>query len=165
MQNYKQNRNTSRQIVGTDIRIIEAVEARFGRLEVDLAAIPELAKAPEYITPEMDSLSYKTEWPINKLCWINPPFNNTGEFAKKAAGYRRAYGDRFKCLMLVPASIGTNWFINYCYPYASVIPLKGRPHFQGYEERAGVDFMLVNYSGEPGKLEQPWDWEATWARC
>lgn len=159
-----QNKNESRQIVGTDPRLIEAIEYRWGSLEMDLATVPELAKAPLFITPEQDSLNYNTEWPLDILNYVNPPFNNIEPFARKAAGYRRAYGDRFRLLFLLPASIGTRYYAEQCYPYASTIPLIGRPMFQGYESKAGNDHMILDYAGEAGTMQEPWDWEAAWAR-
>jgi hypothetical protein len=51
------NRHKTVQVVGTPPEFIEALEGEFGPLGWDLAATAENAKAPRYITPEIDSLA------------------------------------------------------------------------------------------------------------
>lgn len=51
------DRNKTVQDVGTPPEFIAALEAEFGPLGWDLAATPELAKCPRYITPGVDSLT------------------------------------------------------------------------------------------------------------
>jgi hypothetical protein len=52
----KQKPGKSKQDYGTPWELIRAIEARWGKLTIDLAARADNAKAPLFITPEENSL-------------------------------------------------------------------------------------------------------------
>lgn len=95
----------SKQDYATPWSFIRALEARFGKIELDLAATRENTKAPLFLTPEQDSLSIDWDKQDVKLAFLNPPFNLCGDFARKCA--RAA---RLPILFLVPASVGSEWW-------------------------------------------------------
>jgi len=102
------NKNTSKQDYGTPPEFLRAVEARFGRITFDLAALPENAVAPYFYSPEVDSL--KQDWRLEGMpgvAFLNPPFADIYPWAEKLATCRDL--PRWT-LMLVPASIDTKWY-------------------------------------------------------
>jgi len=104
----EQKPGKSKQDYATPWSFIRALERRFGKIELDLAATKDNAKAPLWITPEQDSLSQ--DWDMTggacaKLAFLNPPFNACADFARKCA---RA--ERLPILFLVPASVGSEWW-------------------------------------------------------
>lgn len=125
----KQKPGQSKQDYGTPWPLIRAIEARWGSLTIDLAATAENAKAPQFITPEEDSL--KQNWDsritMSGLGWLNPPFADIEPWAAKCA-------DLFPLspmLMLTPASIGAEWFAEYCEHNTKIVGLRPRIKFEG----------------------------------
>lgn len=130
--------------------LIRAVEARFGKLCIDLAASAENAKAEKFITVEQDS--FKTDWPTDGLCWLNPPFANIRPWAAKC----RETADRGgRIAFLVPASVGANWYADFIHKRDLVLFLNGRVDFipgEGFPK----DCMVVMF-GYPVDFEV-WTW-------
>lgn len=120
-----QKPSTSKQDYGTPLAFIAAVEARFGKLDVDLAASPQNAKAPLFLTKEDDVLSLDwTELGTETLNWLNPEFREIAKYAVKCA----TSGARI--LFLVPASVGANWYWDHVHGKCLVLQV-GRMCFQG----------------------------------
>jgi phage N-6-adenine-methyltransferase len=134
---------------------IQAVEREFGALVFDLAANDENHVAAMYYTLAEDSLSQAWSWITGGFCWLNPPYDDIGKWAKKA------YSESLlgtKVLMLVPASVGTNWFRDFVYGKAEVRFLNGRLTFAGHKAPYPKDLMLVVYENgrEPRQIIWPW---------
>ncbi len=99
----------SKQDYGTPWEFIRACVARFGEINVDLAASAHNAKAAIYFDEARDSLS--VDWAAEPHCcggallWLNPPFADIEPWAEKCAieSTRR----RGLILFLTPASIGS----------------------------------------------------------
>jgi DNA (cytosine-5)-methyltransferase 1 len=121
----------SKQDYGTPDNLIAAVQRRFGKIVCDLAATPLNTKCEaDYYTPEMDSLSrpWAREFSTG-LLWLNPPFANIAPWAEKCtAESRERHG---LITLLVPASIGSNWFAKHVEGKAVVIGLSPRITFVG----------------------------------
>lgn len=98
----------SKQDYGTPWGLIRAVEARFGKLDVDLAARADNAKAPRLIGPDQDSL--KVPWGP-RICggigWLNPPFADIDPWAKKCGAETTPMNGN-RIILLTPASVGAN---------------------------------------------------------
>jgi phage N-6-adenine-methyltransferase len=121
------SRKDTKQDYGTPWTFIHAVEARFGKISVDLAASPHNAKADRFIDRDRDSLSY--DWRIHDgNLWLNPEFANIAPWAEKAATMRDVKGFLF---MLTPASIGSGWFERHVRGNAFVLGLSPRMTFEG----------------------------------
>lgn len=147
----------SKQDYGTPDDLKRAVEKRFGKLEVDLAATRENTLAPLFYTPEIDSL--KQDWIADcgdKLCWLNPPFENIGIWAKKCMWFGEN-STKGKILLLTPASIGANWFRDYAYEKSRTIALNGRITFVGEKDPYPKDCM-ISFFGPVSFGFQVWDW-------
>lgn len=133
---------------------IAAVKRLLGieRFAVDLAADATNAKAPRYFDEAADSL--QQDWGVFVgWAWLNPPFFDIAPWAGKAD----REGNRIA--MLVPASVGANWFRDNVHGKALVIFLSGRLRFleSRPEWTYPKDCMLILFGAAPGYCL--WEWE------
>lgn len=153
--------------IWTPWEFIRAVESKFGPIAVDLAASgPQSAKAARWITPEQDSL--KQDWATlldGGLGWDNCPFSNITPWAKYHAEQSQKGA---KTLLLVPASVGANWYWDHVEPYADVYSV-GRMVFDNCFDKHGnlvttpypKDLILAHYYADlcERRKMQRWRWE------
>lgn len=161
------NRAESSGDIWTPWEFIRAVEYKFGPIAIDLAASgPQCAKGPRWITPEEDSL--KQDWATmlgGGLGWDNCPFRNITPWAK----YHAQQWERgAETLLLVPGSVGANWYWDWVEPFAQVYSV-GRMIFDNcFDRRTGQlvttpyakDLILCHY--DPGDYTERmlrWDWK------
>lgn len=79
-------RGQSEQVVSTPWEFIHAVERKFGRIAVDLAATHQNAKARIFIPPEIDTFKQDwTKWLNGGLGWLNPEFDPMVVSVRKCA--------------------------------------------------------------------------------
>lgn len=172
-------RYESEQCVSTPWEFIRAVEKRFGPIAVDLAATAENAKAPRFITPEIDTFTQDwTEWLQGGLGWLNPEFDPMVVSVRKCA-IEQQRGAEF--LLLSPASVSTNWFWDHVQPFATVYSITPRICFDGTHNvrpknhpNAGQrycaadcpgcapypkDLMVSHYRANPSHELQRWKWK------
>lgn len=160
------NRAESSGDIWTPQVFIDAVERNWGPLTVDLAATTASAKALTYYTPEQDSLNQN--WTrLSGNLWLNPPYSNITPWAKKCA---KSYGEneQVEIFLLVPASVGANWFWDYVWDYATVYSV-GRMVFDNcFDRKTGKlvstvypkDLILCHYTNTtPSKVLQRWQWK------
>jgi len=130
----------------------DAVGDRFGWPAIDLACDTANQFGPEGVTPADDSLSL--DWAllatVQAYGWLNPPYGDIGAWARKSAE------SGARVLMLVPASIGANWFRDYVWGRARVYALNGRMSFDGVNPYP-KDLILCDYGDEPGL--EIWTWK------
>jgi phage N-6-adenine-methyltransferase len=144
----------SKQDYSTPRSFLDAVERRFGPVEIDLAAHAHNAVVTAYFNPEIDSL--RQDWSeLRGVCWLNPPFGRIGPWAEKCAN-TPVDSDR-KILFLVPASVGANWYRDHVHDRALVVFLNGRLSFDG-RNAFPKDCLLAIYGAPPGF--EVWDWRA-----
>jgi phage N-6-adenine-methyltransferase len=148
---------TNRQNWATPPEFIEAVARRFGRPDFDLAASADNAKAEHYFTEKQDALRQDWTKPLGmspRVCFLNPQYANIDPWAKKCAEVRLL--PRWT-LLLVPASVDSNWFEKHVHGKAHWFGLKGRITFLGAESSYMKPLMLAAYGfGVSGS--SPWDW-------
>lgn len=169
------NRAESSGDIWTPWEFIFALQSTFGYvLRVDLASSgPESAKAAVCITPEQDSLRWDWVQLYDKHCWdrgalwLNPPYSNIAPWARKCA---IAYEDdeQIEIFLLVPASVGANWFWDHVWPYATVYSV-GRMVFDNcFDRKTGQlistvypkDLILAHYTNTtPSRVLQRWQWK------
>lgn len=170
------NRTESSGDIWTPWKFIRAVEGAFNRLlMIDLAAGgPDSAKALQYITPEEDSLAQ--DWvalyePYKRggrgAFWLNPPYSNIAPWAKKCAN-AHVFDEQVEIFLLVPASVGANWFWDYVWDYATVYSV-GRMVFDNcFDRKTGKlvstvypkDLILCHYTNtSPSRTLQRWHWQ------
>ena len=149
----------SKQDYGTPAEFIAAVEKRWGWMAVDLAASKENAKAPSYYTEADDSLAQNWQMlfrnPATLCCWLNPPFGDVEPWARKCASAQLWPSQRI--LLLTPASVGANWFINHVIGKAAIYALSPRLTFEGAKDPFPRDCCLSVYGETPGF--SAWRWK------
>lgn len=123
----EQKPGRSRQDYGTPDDFMGAAIGRFGPFMVDLAASVENTKCPVYFDEQSNGLAQ--EWhKLSGNLWLNPPYEDISSWAEKCA-IEAAQGA--KIFMLVPASVGSNWYRDFVEPYAYVLGLNPRLSFDG----------------------------------
>jgi phage N-6-adenine-methyltransferase len=158
MSEPRQKPHASKQTYATPKEFLDAVEARFGRLGFDLAAEEHTAVAGpvDFFAKEDDAL--KQDWlevsHSREFCWLNPPFGDIASFAEKCALESRR---GVRILMLVPASIGSNWFRDHVLGKAMVLGLNPRMSFDGIAMYP-KDLMLCVYAHGVNGFDQ-WVWK------
>ena len=161
------NRHRSRQTYQTPPEFLAAVERRFGEIGFDVAAEPETAAATFCWTKEDDA--FKQDWAceyyvrkragLPMLLWLNPPFNNIAPWAERCL---ETAGRGAEIVLLVPASVGANWYRDNVHGKADIYFLNGRLKFVGAVDPYPKDLMLVHYHRQA--LSNPktyvWRWKA-----
>jgi len=157
--------------IWTPWEFIRAVEKKFGPLAVDFAASgPVSAKAPVWLTPKQDAFTYN--WANLLACagdglglgWLNCEYGDIAPWAKKCA----MEAERgWKGFLLVPGSIGANWYWNFVEPFADVWSV-GRMVFDNCFNKDGKpittpypkDLILCHYHeryARPQRMRR-WRW-------
>ena len=152
---------------------VYAAENKFGKFDWDLAATAASAKAGLFIELSTDSLT--VPWhalPVNQsvagkaqpLLFLNPPYSIITPWARKCVEERNKGAE---ILLLVPGSIGANWYWDYVEGWAQVYSV-GRMVFDNcYNKRGELvttpypkDLILVHYVPDKlGDRMQRWRWE------
>lgn len=141
----------SKQDYQTPPEFIDAVAKRFGRPTFDLAATAgqQILGVDHFFTPEQDSL--RQSWvnlrtpteddAVARVAWLNPPFAKIAPWADKLTSECRWL--RRWTLMLVPASVGSEWYAKHVHGKALVLGLSPRLTFVGERTPYPKDLMLV----------------------
>lgn len=155
----KVNQPHARQDYCTPPELLEAVQARFGKIEFDLACTEQNAVANYgYFHPEHDALV--RDWcDLERLtCWANPPFANSRHFAARA--HASQYCDNPPTvLLLVPAAVDSNWYSEHVHGKALVLPLSPRVAFVGQPTAINRPLMLCVYGPHITPGFEPWQWK------
>jgi phage N-6-adenine-methyltransferase len=153
----EQKPGRSKQDYKTPREFLDAVEARWGKLTFDLAAnASNSVTGSRYWNTYQDSLSAKRNWQHKNLgpnLWLNPPFGKITPWAKKCS---ETVGK--KIFFLVPASVGSNWYKDFCHDVASVYYLSPRLSFDG-KAPFPKDIMLAVYGTFVGR-HICWRWDS-----
>jgi phage N-6-adenine-methyltransferase len=165
------DKNETKQDYGTPRVFLDAVERRFGRIDLDLAAHQGNRVCGQYLGPDQTIESYRDSLLVNwrehfpgQTLWLNPPFKNFAPWAKKLAEEcrrRRAWA-----LFLGLASVGSTWFREHVHGKALVMPLEPRLTFDGMPPNPKTgkvdpypkDLMLCAYGYGVSGFE-PWRWD------
>lgn len=155
---------------GTPWEFIHAVEAKFGPLGLDLAASHDNRKAPNFLSlasghaEAVGSLGVEWAEVLNssvlrsKLAWLNPPFANIRPWAEKCHVEMRKGAN---ILLLVPASVGANWYWDEVHGIAEEYSV-GRMTFEGSSDPYPKDLLLAHYRPGLGHSPKPmerWRWQ------
>ena len=153
----------SNQVVGTPWDFVHAVERRFGPLSIDLAALATNSKAPLFVSPEVDTLAI--DWRAlvpgdhksSVNMWLNPEYSEIAPYAKKCAeSCGTPTTDGPTIFLLVPASVGSQWYWNYVHGRALVHVLYPRLTFEGHADPYPKDLILAAYGPPPGFVRGLW---------
>lgn len=147
-----QRPHRSSQVVCTPPEFLAAVTAKFGPLGLDVASDVGNSVAGDCWTPTGDGL--KQSWESPGLAWCNPPFGRIAHWVAKAHS-ERVLGNA--SLLLVPASVGSNWWANDVHHHAQVWFLSPRLTFVGHTNPYPKDLALLHYDfGIPGYATWRW---------
>lgn len=155
----QQRPGRSKQDYGTPNAFTTAVERRFQmRLHFDLAASDKnaIVLAPNYFTQQDDALVQNWHKAVgaDHWAWLNPPYANIGPWAAKCG----REGLHIHIAMLVPASIGSNWFRDYVHEKALVLALSPRLTFRGCTTPYPKDTILCVYGPTIASGFDVWNW-------
>lgn len=103
---------------------------------LDVAANEVNHKCAHYFTPEIDGIGQ--DW-SNNICWMNPPYNETSRWVKKAFDESKR-GATVVCF--IQARTNTNWWHDYCMK-GEVRFIKGRPKFKGCKHGLPQPLALI----------------------
>lgn len=134
------------------------------KFDWDLAATRENSVAgPHYFSEAQNALI--RSWSVGgRWCWCNPPYANLDKWARKACLEKwssREAGVKSGTVMLVPASVGANWWRDHVHQQALVLFLNGRLTFVGHTTPYPKDCAVLIYSlyHDPGY--RVWNWKET----
>jgi hypothetical protein len=149
------------QIVATPRELLDAVEARFGKITFDLAATRENAVVPggwfygPGSTHGKDALVEDwSKWRGN--LWLNCEYGDIKTWAAKCF-MTSSEKPRGHIFLLIPASVGSNWWGTFVDRRAAVYFLSPRVVFQGHTASYPKDIALVHFGGKPGYA--CWRWK------
>lgn len=128
----------SKQDYQTPHEFIKAVEKKFGRIVLDLAASADNAQTERYYSIDQDSL--QQDWlkllgllksfKEYSVFWLNPPYADITPWVKKCADLdEHLVSGKPRLVVLLPASVGSNWFRKYVYGVADVYFFEWAPYF------------------------------------
>lgn len=168
------------QVVSTPLELLAACQLRFGEIVFDLAALDNgsnsVVKSQEggkcWNGPLNNSLDPLTEWPsthykrlVGSLpfwLWCNPPFANISKWAERCSA---EYITGKNIMLLVPASVDSNWYRKFVEPVAIVEFLNPRITFSPNTEPYPKPMMLALFSralrvsGFQSKGCSQWQWK------
>lgn len=156
----------SKQDYGTPDNFLDAVKTRLGieQFDADLAADDTNAVAWPYFTKERSAFS--DGWKFGDgWSWLNPPFSNIAPWVERA--HQQEILRFARTAVLVPASVGANWWKEYVHSLADVLFLNGRITFKGVPPnlRTGKvdaypkDCALLLYSPYSTGIYETWTWK------
>lgn len=155
----EQNRGNSKQDYRTPPELLTAVKKRLtiGHFSIDLAASFENAVEVAHYTEEDNALADNRTWnpKPGEWAWLNPPYANIKPWVEKAS-LEAAKGANI--VMLLPASPGANWWLNYVVPFAHQVFLNGRITFVGCVTPYPKDCALLLYTPWHFRGATFWNW-------
>lgn len=126
---------------------VAALEAEFGKFDLDPCATDQTAKADRYFTIEENGLVQ----PWAGLVFVNPPYSNVAPWIEKAIAEWEA--GRARSLLLLPNNTDTTWFHDLVLAKCHVRFLRGRIAFLGHDGQPVVGNrggnLLVLVSSDP----------------
>lgn len=146
----------SKQDYGTPIELLNAVRSRLQirQFWIDLAASEENSVCEHYYSEADDA--FKQSWVfVGEWGWLNPPFGHIDPWVEKAA-HESMNGANI--VMLVPSSVGSNWWSKWVIPYAYVTHLNGRITFVGETTYYPKDCSLLLFTPWGFTGTNTWRW-------
>lgn len=154
----------SKQDWRTPPDVLAAIKERFGAIAIDLACDASNSVAPKGLDfPRVNSLEIAwSELYPNEVMFLNCPFDDIESWAEKCATEASKIaelGGEGKIILLTPASVASNWFVDYVYGSALVLPLAPRLTFLESDGTPAKDpypkDCMLSVFGEPPGFE-PW---------
>ena len=154
----KQKPGKSKQNYCTPMKFIEAVHRALiiKEFAIDLAADSTNAVAVKYYS-ELDNALYHSWEGIEGWAWCNPPYSDITPWVKKAS---EECVKGTKIALLVPASVGSNWWRDYVHKKAQIYFLNGRLAFMRDKPKwlYPKDCALLLYGEKVTPMYMIWNW-------
>lgn len=149
----------SRQDYQTPPEFLAAVKQRLyiGNFDIDVAASAENAVCHNYYDESMNGL--RNPWYVTQggWAWCNPPYGNIRDWVSKAA-FEAGPSHGASTAMLVPASVGSDWWKECVEPFAYQVFLNGRLTFVGETAPYIKDCALLLYTPWGFRGNEVWNW-------
>lgn len=154
----EQKPGRSEQVVCTPKDFLTALKGRLAIEEfaVDLAASQDNAVADAYYDENDDALIQEWASPTGGWGFCNPPYADIEPWVAKAWLEARKGAS---IAMLLPASVGSNWWKAYVDQRAYVLLLNGRLTFVGHTAPYPKDLVVALYTPYAGHGYQVWTWK------
>lgn len=161
----------SKQDYGTPMPFLTAVLTllRIPEFVLDIAAESHNAKARAWITPVQDALRVR-DWRAHALTpfkhqlpedqqwfWLNPPYEDLRAWVGAAKDQHYRWGSNI--VVLVPASVGSNWWASEVHRHCMVRFVRPRLTFDGCEDPYPKDCALLCYGYGHAIGYQLWNWQ------
>ncbi len=151
----EQRPGKSEQSVQSPPDFMDAVTKRFGAMDFDLAADENNTQVDKYFFSEKDdSLAQNWNDIEGKNAWLNPPYSDIKPWVKKCS---EVHNKNLNIFVLIPASVGSNYFADYIFGKALVLFLSPRMTFVNHVNPYPKDLLLVIYGQTPGF--ECWRWK------
>ena len=158
----EQKPGRSEQNVGTPKEFLRALKHKLGikYFDIDLAASFENTVACRYYDEKDDALVQPWKQGIG-WDFCNPPYGHLEPWVEKALHESEDHDAQIA--MLVPASVGSNWWWKWVHEMAYVIFLNGRITFEGHETPYPKDLAVLLYAPmfELNGGYSVWPWKET----
>lgn len=154
---------TSKQDYRTEIELLTAVKHRLGinEFDCDIAADADNTVADCYYDRETNALAAGNSWKQGDgWNWLNPEFGMIAEFVEKAwwSSQQVPVVERAQTIVLVPASVGSNWWAYSVHNRARVWFMNGRTTFMGHTQCYPKDTALLVYGPSVIPGYEVWRW-------
>lgn len=177
----RQRPGLSEQSVGTPVEFVEAacrklyinwfnwdLAASAGNTKVSIDADEAFRFERRYFNEADDALRQPwhrlNEYALDEgqpWSWLNPPFGHIAPWARKCCEESQLGAH---IAMLVPASIGANWWSDYVQGWSFVLALRSRIQFIGHDHIYPKDLALCLYTPTRFNGLDYWDWQAEFTR-
>lgn len=153
----EQKPGRSKQDYQTPPEFLAAVKSRLciEEFEFDLAASEENTVVPGRFFSEADNALSDVWLTSGGWLWCNPPYGDIGPWVERAAS-QSDLGAHIA--MLVPASVGANWWRDYVVNESYQLFLNGRLTFVGAEGPYPKDLALILYTPFIRSGSAVWNW-------
>lgn len=155
----KQKPATSRQDYQTPTELLDAVRRRLriSQFEIDVAASRRNKVCDLFLSRGTNALGPTMPWATDGgWGWCNPPYRNIAPWVGKA----QLQADQgAKTAVLVPASVGANWWRDWVDGRAYALLLNGRVTFVGETTPYPKDCAVLLYTPEGQHGYEVWNWQ------
>jgi phage N-6-adenine-methyltransferase len=155
----QQRPGRSKQDYQTPPEFITAVKRKLGitNFDIDLAADATNRQAEQWYGLDNGLDSLTQPWKVGDgWNWLNPPYSNIRPWVEKAEKEAKMGA---KTAVLIPASVGSNWWFDYVHQIAHVLLLNGRLTFVGCPSCYPKDCALLLYSHSHQGGYRVWPWQ------
>jgi len=161
----RQKPHRSKQDYQTPPELLSAIRRDFSvqQWAIDLAADASNTVCPSWLGPGSPDgeNALEKDWggPLMNLypgadVWLNPPFSHIDPWAEKCATTIRVG----RIFLLVPASVGSNWYQAHVHGRAHVVAISPRVTFVGCKDPYPKDLVIAVFGPVRGGFST-WRWK------